>query len=106
MNDSPFAFIKNAFQKVSSALNPPSPGYIEPFRPPIPETFTINPESRDSILTNHLDLQLYNYMHYIHQCNTCESCWPIHKKTAIKLLKLHPDLYKNLNETPSDKEDE
>jgi hypothetical protein len=102
----PIMFLRNAFQKVTSVFIQPTPEFIDPCRPPIPAIHTVNPESFDSIMTRYLDKQLSNYMNNVHQCDTCSVCWPSHKKTALKLFKLHPNVYKDLNDIDTNSEDE
>jgi len=81
------------FKRVSSFFTPPV-SYTEPFTPPIPVQYM----SFDSILKEYLDAELDAYMSCTHKCTSCKQCWPSHKKTAIRLLKLHPLTYKALEE--------
>jgi hypothetical protein len=84
--------ILSAFKRVSSFFAPP-PSTFEPFVPPVP----VVPLSFDTELGNHLNAELDRYMSSKHICNLCEDCWPFHKKTAVKLMKLHPMTYKELS---------
>lgn len=88
--------ILSAFKRVSSFFAPPPPSgetYVEPFVPPVP----VEPLSFDTELVNHLNAELDAYMSSKHICNLCQDCWPFHKKTAVKLMKLHPMTYKELS---------
>ena len=80
--------IASVFQRVSSFFAPP-PSYTEPFVPPVISQTV----SFDLVLKGHLDSELDAYMSGRHMCNICDNCWKTHKKTAGKLLKLHPLTY-------------
>ena len=48
--------------------------------------------SFDQAFQAYLDKELDKYMSNVHSCTSCKNCWPSHKKTAARLLKLHPSL--------------
>jgi len=91
---SPISF----FNQLSSFFTPPKETpqiKKEPFTDPKP---ILTAETYDQALSLYLDNELNAYMNGAHLCSVCKSCWPAHKKMAVKLMKLHPYTYEPLTE--------